>query len=90
MYKIQHIATGLFFQPYKARKSSLSVKGGKIYQTEQNCLIYAGFHIYCERGSTIYNLTKDKIQWESCESVYPRKLKAWTKFSDWKIIKCKY
>lgn len=90
MYKIQHIATNLFFQPYKARKSSLSIKGGKIYQTAFNCLNTnmrdGGFNIYCHRGSNIHLITKDILDWKSINSVYKDKLECWTDIKDWRLF----
>ena len=91
MYKVKHIETGLFFQPYKARKTSLSVKGGKIYQTDLNCLNTNlrdnGFYIYCHRGSSIHLDTKSKLNWEKVDSVYGDKLQCWTDVSEWKTEK---
>ena len=87
-YKIKHIPTGLYFQPYKARKSSLS-KNGKIYQTESNCLntntMFGGMFIYCHNNSIIHKSTKH-LDWEKVEnSVYNNKLKLFTDYSKWEI-----
>ena len=92
-YRLKHVPTGLYFQPYKYRGSNMSTKG-KIYQTKTHGLSsafkyaerykdderYQVFTVHCAENSQVFKLTKDKIAWKPNSW---KTLKADTLIKDW-------
>lgn len=75
-YKLKHVPTGLYYQPYKHKGSHLS-KRGKIYQTQLNILSSSSYSnggnelvILCEYGSQVYELTKNILNWSEANRSY--------------------
>lgn len=70
-YRIKHIPTGLYYKPGEVNLS----KTGKVYQTANNILTYVcrgSVPVAVNKGSKIYEATKDKIQWEPSRCQYWR------------------
>lgn len=88
-YKLKHIPTGLYYQPYKYRGSNLSFKG-KIYQTATHGLSSAfrhkekygdsNFIVQCELDSRIYKETKNILAWKETSR---KVMTAITLLDDW-------
>lgn len=95
-YKLKHIPTGLYYQPYKHRGSNLS-KRGKIYQTKSNILSIGYFSngdnkktlwIFTDKYSGIYKEYKDKFNW--VESSSYNQMKVETLVTEWEIEELKF
>lgn len=84
-YKLKHIPTGLYYQPYKHRGSHLS-KNGKIYQTNINGIETGNsvfrLNICCQKDSRIHKQTKDILDWQEC-SYNGHQMMSGTNFEDW-------
>ena len=97
IYLVNHIPTGLYYQPHKHRGSNLSKKG-KIYQTGTHGLSSAIktmnnnpegnngknklFAVYVEKDSPVYKLSCDILQYSECSWSF-NQMKAYTNISDW-------
>lgn len=90
-YKLKHIPTGLYFQPFKHKGSHFSKKG-KVYQTKANILNLKYFSdgstrsviaIFVHEKTLIYKEFKNILIWVSShdESLF----KTETLASDWVI-----
>lgn len=79
-YRLKHIPTGLYYQPHKHGGSHLS-KTGKIYQTKVN--IVDKLTIYCQFGSRVYEMTKDRLNWSEPHGSYYGQVKCKTLITDW-------
>ena len=88
-YKLKHVPTGLYYQPFKHRGSNLS-KLGKIYQTKSNILTLGHYSngdprkiltVFTDLNSRIYKEFKDKFQWEDSSGY--NQVKADTNTNDW-------
>ena len=90
-YKLKHVPTGLYYQPYKHKGSNFS-KRGKIYQTKVNILILGYYSdksprkslwIFVYKNTLIYKEFKDKLKW--VETADKQQYKVETNIDDWII-----
>lgn len=85
MYRMKHVPTGLYFQPYKHRGSHLS-KTGKVYHTNVNGVQsergYTTFRVRCQKNSRIHKQTDTILNWKSC-TWSNNEVTAETDFKDW-------
>jgi hypothetical protein len=90
MYKLRHKPTGLFYRPFKDG-TSLSEKGGKIYETPINILSIGYYSngdprkiltVRAHKRTGIYKKFKDSFEWKEC-SYYLGEFNADTKAEEW-------
>lgn len=87
-YKLKHISTGLYYQPYKQYGSHLG-KNGKIYQTKSNGIhmnldtnqLERMFYLFTHKRSATY---KKLLNFELIEGLFGE-VKLKTKSEDWEI-----
>ena len=93
-YKLKHLPTGLYYQPYTYRGSNLSKKG-KIYQGNTHGLsstikrhkmmpddeYYKCFYVFVHKNCSIYREFQHAFNWQEC-GYSCNTLKAETKLSD--------
>lgn len=88
-YKIKHVPSGLYYQPYKHRGSNLS-KLGKIYQTKNNILSLGYFSdgsprkiltVFADKDTRIFKDFKSVFDWQESSSY--NQVKVDTNANDW-------
>ena len=90
-YKLKHLPTGLYYQPFKQHGSNFS-KRGKVYQTKSNILNNSYYSnkekrsiltIFTYESTLIYKEFKDILNWE--KAVGNNNYKIDTLVEDWII-----